>query len=88
MGLFGDLANMAAKGAGISVRKARVKKEVEAQRLRAEDELQKHNAAYQKLLESERNKYLSRKEHYIVTYMFAQVMLGSNMIQRNFPFLD
>lgn len=88
MGLFGDLANMAAKGAGISVRKARVKREVEAQRLRAEDELQKHNAAYQKLLESERNKYLSRKEHYIVTYMFAQVMLGSNMTQRNFTFLD
>ena len=71
MGLFGDIANMAAKGAGISVRKARVKKEVEAQRLRAEDELQKHNAAYQKLLESERNKYLSGKEDYIVTYMFA-----------------
>lgn len=88
MGLFGDIANMAAKGAGISVRKARVKKEVEAQRLRAEDELQKHNAAYQKLLESERNKYLSGKEHYIVTYMFAQVMLGSNITQRNFTFLD
>ena len=88
MGFFSDVANIAAKSAGISVRKAKVKKEVEAQRLRAEAELRKHNADYQRLLESERAQYLANKEHYIVTYMFTQVMLGQHISKRDFAFLD
>lgn len=88
MGFFSEMANIAAKGAGISVRKAKVKKEVEALRLRAEDELQKHNTAYRNFLESERANYLLDKEHYIVTYMFTQVMLGQPITRRDFTFLD
>ena len=42
MGFFGDVANIAAKGAGISVRKAKIKKEVEALRQRAQEEQPQH----------------------------------------------
>lgn len=88
MGFFSDMAGAAAKGAGISVRKAKIKKEVETQRAQAADELEKHDMAFKKFIELEHKKYLSAREHYIVSYMFAQVMLGENMSQRDFSFFD
>lgn len=88
MGLFSDVAGIAAGAAGISVRKAKVKKAVEEYRQRAQEEMPKHEAAFQENLARERENYFARKEHYIVTYMFTQVMLGSTMGRRDFTFLD
>ncbi len=88
MGFFSEMAGAAAKGAGISLRKAKVKKEVEAQKAQAYHDLAKHDAAYKDIIEHERTKYLVAREHYIVSYMFAQVMLGGVISQRNFSFLD
>lgn len=88
MGFFGDVANIAAKGAGISVRKAKIKKEVEALRQRAQEEQPQHETRFREYLAQEREAYLAQKEYYIVSYMFAQMMLGSHMGLRDFSFFD
>ena len=88
MGIFRDMAGIAAGAAGISARKAKAKKVLDEHRQRAQEELSNHEAEFKEYLASERTRYLSRKEHYIVTYMFTQMMLGSTMGQRDFSFLD
>ena len=88
MGIFRDMAGIAAGAAGISARKAKAKKVLDEHRQRAQEELSIHEAEFKEYIASERTRYLSRKEHYIVTYMFTQMMLGSTMGQRDFSFLD
>ena len=87
MGLFGEMANMAAKGASFAMKKMQIKKDVEAMSLRSRDELSAHYDIYNKLAESESNKFAKRREHYIVSYMFTQVMTD-NDAHRDFSFLD
>ncbi len=84
MGLLDSIA----KNAGIAMRKLGVKSDNEEMRQRAAVELEQHTKMYQQLLESERARYLERKEYCIVTYMFTQVMLEAPYCQRDFSFLD
>lgn len=87
MGFFNDMVGIAAKEVAISFRKSKAAEEVTNQRLRSDEETAKHNTAYKEIIESERKKYFSCKEHYIVSYMFAQVMLDKSA-RRDFTFLD
>lgn len=57
MGIFRDMAGIAAGAAGISARKAKAKKVLDEHRQRAQEELSIHEAEFKEYIASERTRY-------------------------------